>query len=132
MHSGAPVKRTWTPEPDETIVKGLKKIKITRTSAGQLRLRQDMGELPAPQNWVLRIDDENPLLCHCNFVDAQNNLFIRFHILVARFYPHTAPVITDAAGSLVKLDIVDHWRAVFTLFDILKELTSRILAHQWR
>jgi hypothetical protein len=110
-----PNNETWN-----TITRTLKRVRISRTSPGELRLKQDLNELGASPEWSVGMDEHDPLVC---FLGSRDHPRL-FKLCVAKFYPHVAPQVFRASnGEPIKLYVLDHWSAVLTVRDVLNELT---------
>jgi len=110
---------------EDALVKGVKQMRLSRVCSGQLRLKQDLAELAsAAAAWHVEQDADAPLQC----VVRRGTL--AFRIQVPRFYPHTAPVVSDARGRHVSLRVLDNWLSVFTIADVLAEIVQNHAPNQ--
>ena len=106
-------------EPLADLSMGIKRIKLAIGSSGQLRLKRDMEDVLGVTPWIVEIDENDSLAV---LITVGSTLLFRLQF--GRFYPNTPPVVTDGAGHLVRLSILEEWRPVFTLSNVLENLVQ--------
>jgi hypothetical protein len=122
----SPIKRKESSDSDN-VLRVLKRVRISRTSAGQLRLAQDLVEFQhvLSSTWELRLDHDNPLVLHACYMGSQCRGPV-FLVTVQRFYPHFPPSIALPDGQQVMLPVLGQWSSVLTIKDVLAQLGAGI------